>query len=202
MSAESFEKILQALMDDRRKREEEIAAERAQREKEVQTQMDMMKEQMESLVQIVRGAQTTSSWISGCLEVKLVPLKEKDDIEVYLMTFERIMRAHQIEEERWLQYLAPQLMGKAKLAFAAMPRTDAGSYEAIKTAIFTRYDLNIEAYRQKFQATVCRSDETNSELAVRIGKLQAKWMRECHTVEEMAEMIHLEQFLNAVPRDV
>ena len=48
-------------MDNRRKREEEIAAERAQREKEVQTQMDMMKEQMESLVRIVRGAQTKST---------------------------------------------------------------------------------------------------------------------------------------------
>ena len=88
-------------MDDRRKREEEIAAERAQREKEVQRQMDMMKEQMESLVQIVRGAQTTSPRTSGGLEVKLVPLKEKDDIEAYLMMFERIMGAHQIEEERW-----------------------------------------------------------------------------------------------------
>ena len=27
-------------------------------------------------------------------------------------------------------------------------------------------------------------------------------MRECHTVEEMDEVIRLEQFLNAVPRDV
>ena len=52
MSAESFEKIWQTLMDNRHKREKEIAAERSQREKEVQRQMDMMKEQMESLVQI------------------------------------------------------------------------------------------------------------------------------------------------------
>ena len=202
MSAESFEKILQTLMDDRHKREEEIAAEHVQREKEVQTQMDMMKEQMESLVQIVRGAQTTSSRTSGGLEVKLVPLKEKDDIEAYLMTFERIMRAHQIEKEHWLQYLTPQLTGKAQLAFATIPTTEAGSYEVIKTAIFTRYDLNVEAYRRKFRATIRRSNETNRELAMRIGELQSKWMRECHIVEEMAGVIHLEQFLNAVPRDV
>ena len=45
MLAESFERMLQTLMDDWHKREEEIAAEHAQREKEVQTQMDMMKEQ-------------------------------------------------------------------------------------------------------------------------------------------------------------
>ena len=97
MSVESFEKILQTSMDDQHVCEEEIAAERAQRENEVQTQMDMMKEQIESLVQIVSRAQTTLSRISGGLEVKLVPLKEKDDIKVY----ERIMRSYQIEEERW-----------------------------------------------------------------------------------------------------
>ena len=67
ISAESFQKILQTLMDDRHKREEEIATKCAQREKEVQTQMDMMKEQMKSIVPIVRGAQTTSSRTSGGL---------------------------------------------------------------------------------------------------------------------------------------
>ena len=140
--------------------------------------------------------------MSGGLEVKLVPLTDKDDIKRYLMTFERIMGAHQIEEEHWPQYLAPQLMGKAQLAFAAMPTVDTGNYEAIIAGILARYDLNTEAYRRKFRATVRRNDETNRELAVRIGEFQAKWMRECHTVEEMTEVICLEQFLNTVPRDV
>ena len=75
-----------------------------------------------------------------------------------------------------------------------MPTVDAGNYEAIKATILARYDLNTEAYRWKFRATVHRNDETNRELAVRIGEFQAKWMRECHTVEEMTEVICLEQF--------
>ena len=181
MSAESYERMLQTLMDHRHKCEEEIAAEHAQKEKEVQTQMDMMKDEMESLVQIVRRAQMTLSRTAEGLEVKLVPLTEKDDIEAYLMTFERIMRAYQIEKWRWLQYLALQLTGKAQLVFRAILTTDAGSYEVIKTSIFTRYNLNVEAYRRKFHATIRRSDKTNRELAMRIGELQAKWMRECHT---------------------
>ena len=72
----------------------------------------------------------------------------------------------------------------------------------IKAAIFVRYNFNTKAYRRKFRATVHRSNETNRELAVRIGEFQAKWMHECHTVEEMTEVICLEQFLNAVLRDV
>ena len=37
---------------------------------------------------------------------------------------------------------------------------------------------------------------------MKISEFQAKWMHECHTVEEMAEVICLVQFLNDVQRDV
>ena len=42
-----------------------------------------------------------------------MPLTEKDDIEAYLVTFERIMAAHQVEKDCWPQYLAPQLRAGA-----------------------------------------------------------------------------------------
>ena len=37
---------------------------------------------------------TIKSELSG---VKLVPLSEKDDIEAYLVTFERVMEAHKVD---------------------------------------------------------------------------------------------------------
>lgn len=46
---------------------------------------------------------------STALNVKLAFLSEKDGIEAYLVTFERIMTAQKVEKERWSQYLAPQL---------------------------------------------------------------------------------------------
>ena len=45
--------------------------------------------------------------------MKLVPLNEEDDGEAYLVTFERIMAAHNISEDRWPHYLTSQLTGKA-----------------------------------------------------------------------------------------
>ncbi len=53
-------------------------------------------------------------------QVKLVPLTVQDDIEAYLVTFERIMEAYKIPKEQWTYYLAPQLTGKAQQAFAAL----------------------------------------------------------------------------------
>ena len=89
------------LIEDRRKREEEIAAERARREaeimaereareREVKLQMEAMQAHMERLMKVVEDSKATSAakTVGELSGVKLVPLSEKDDIEAYLVTFE------------------------------------------------------------------------------------------------------------------
>ena len=61
------------------------------------------------------------------------------------------MLAQEIPEERWPFMLAPQLTGKAQQAYAAMDTTQAADYCAMKDAILLRYDINGEAYRQRFR---------------------------------------------------
>ena len=218
------ERQMQAKMDEiaaeRARRETEIAAERARREKEIaderasreeerklreremQLQMDDMRVQMEKLMKVVADSKATPvTKIKGELSgVKLVPLSERDDIEAYLVTFERVMEAHKVEKDRWAHYLAPQLTGKAQLAFAAVPTTESSKYESIKAAILQRYDINEEAYRRRFRTTTRGAGETNREYAVKLMDLQRKWLREHSTsVEQMQEAIGLEQFLNSLP---
>ena len=52
------------------------------------------------------GAQSTTG---TRLNVKLVPLMEKDNIEAYLVTFERITKGQNIGRASWSHYLAPSL---------------------------------------------------------------------------------------------
>ena len=203
------------LIEDRRKREEEIAAERARREaeimaereareREVKLQMEAMQAHMERLVKVVEDSKATSAakTVGELSGVKLVPLSEKDDIEAYLVTFERIMEAHKVGKERWAHYLAPQLTGRAQLAFAALPTADSGKYDSIKAAILQRYDINEEAYRRRFRTTARGAGETNREYAVKLMDLQRKWLKEhTTTVEQMQEAIGLEQFLNSLPTE-
>ena len=59
-------------------------------------------------------------------DVKLTKLTEDDYIEAYLTTFERLMRAYEVPEVRWAFKLAPQLVGKAQRAYAALAVADAG----------------------------------------------------------------------------
>ena len=44
---------------------------------------------------------------------------ETDDIEAYPTTFERMMAAYEVPENRWPYKLAPMLTGKARQAYAA-----------------------------------------------------------------------------------
>ena len=119
----------------------------------------------------------------------LVPLSVKDDIDVYLMTFKRIMSAHKIRKDQWPYHLAPQLTRKAQLAFAALLSTEAKDYDAIKAAILARYDVIEETYCRQFCSAVKQQDEMYWELSIRLLDLQDNWLQNCTSVEDMAAAI-------------
>ena len=177
--------------------EAEIMAERGAWEREVKLQMEAMQAHMERLMKVVEDSKATSAakTVGELNGVKLVPLSKKDDIKAY---FEQIMKAHKVGKERWAHYLAPQLTGRAQLAFAA----DSGKYNSIKAAILQRYNINEEAYRRRFCTTMRGAGETNWEYAVKLMDLQRKWLKEhTTTVEQMQEALGLEQFLNSLPTE-
>ena len=101
---------------------------------------------MESLLQVVNELTAKVKLPHCTLDVKLVSLSVKDNIEVYLMTFERIMSAHEIRKDQWPYHLALQFTGKAQLAFTDLSSIEAKDYDAIKAEILARYDVNEETY--------------------------------------------------------
>ena len=68
--------------------------------------------------------------------VQLVRLTEKDDIETYFTTFERVMEAYEIDKSRWAFKLAPYLSGKAQQAYASLSAEEAAQYASVKEAVF------------------------------------------------------------------
>ena len=175
------------------------AKEADQRVKEVQEQMEMMRklvEESEHQAKPKTGAATSDT------APKLTKLTDGDDIEAYLVTFERMMIAYEVEERRWAYKLAPQLTGRAQQAYAAMEAKHAGDYEKLKEVILRRYDITEESYRQRFRKATRRAGETPREVATRLHDLAQKWMRGCTTVEELLDRVVMEQFLETLPTEV
>ncbi|XP_048881447.1 uncharacterized protein LOC125748837 [Brienomyrus brachyistius] len=147
------------------------------------------------------SAPQTSSQIRTQIErePRLQRLGETDDVEHYLVTFERIAVACQWPTTDWAVRLAPLLTGKARAAYVSMDQDDALSYALLKEAILAKYDINQETYRLQFRGAEVGEEETPKELYVRLRDLYQRWVQpQHHTKEEIGETIILEQFLRLV----
>ena len=120
--------MLQVLLADREQREEERREERRRHDEEMARREHEMRQQMELLRGLVEGVNRQGEAALIKLEqdpgVRVTKLTEDDDIEAYLTTFERLMAAYEVKRERWAFKLAPQLVGKAQQAYAAMSADD------------------------------------------------------------------------------
>ena len=76
----------------------------------------------------------------------------QEDVEDYLLLFERHMVLNDIPEEEWTRQLAPVLTGRAGAAYNDVePRAP---YPTLKQAILRRYEITPEASSQTASAEV------------------------------------------------
>lgn len=127
---------------------------------------------------------------------KLQKLSEDDDIEHFLITFERIAIACRWPKADWAFHLIPLLTGKARGAFVHMDVDLSMNYDQVKQAILQKYDINSETYRQRFRSLQVEPEETPKELYIRLKELYGKWVQpKGKTVGQINEIIILEQYL-------
>ena len=219
--------VVRLLLEDRKRRDEEIAEERRhreeearrreeearrreeearQREKERREEMALLKSLVESSRPAVPSAGTGEEGAARIAPVqeKLVLAKfvEGDDVDAFLTTFERVMTGYKIPEGRWAMQLAPQLSGKAQQAYASLGADAAADYREIKKAILRRYDVCEETYRQRFRFARKKEQESYSEFASRLRDLADKWLAQCDSVPSVIEKVLREQLLDVVPTEL
>ena len=198
------------IAEERERRERETAEERArQREESVRQREESegriaeMRRQMERLQEMFHEQSSTAAPVrerrSTAESIKVTRLKEEDDIESYLTTFERIMAANEVGRDRWSFHLAPNLTGKAQ---QALPPEDAKTYETVKEAILRRYDIHEETYRQRFRKLRPQESESPQEVITRLKDLATRWAREHETRDNLLDLIVREQFLAILPEDI
>ena len=86
------------LTEERRRREEEFAEERHRRDEEVRQQMQLLREMVEGSH---RREEVLARMTGENDKVKLSKFSEADDVEAYLTTFERMMTAYEVDHARW-----------------------------------------------------------------------------------------------------
>ncbi|KAK7909657.1 hypothetical protein WMY93_014341 [Mugilogobius chulae] len=142
-------------------------------------------------------------WRPYAVEPKIPPYQTGEDIENYLLRFERIAKTWKWPETEWACRLVPLLSGKALEAYTAMDEDEAHCYRDLKAALLVKFDVSPETYRQRFRSTIVPSRETPTETYHRLKSLYRRWVRPDQlTKEQIGELIILEQLLHVLPSDV
>lgn len=97
--------------------------------------------------------------------------------------------------------LAPQLSGKALQAYAAMENDEAKDYRQVKAAMFRRYDINDETYRQRFRSIEWKDGEAPLEMLTRLTDLAEKWLKVKDTRQKVIDNVVQEQFIDMLPEE-
>ena len=133
-----------------------------------------------------------------------VPMyREGEDIEIYLITFERLAEANGWPREAWAARLAAVLTGKARQAYVRMAAGESRDYDLVKGAILRRFDRDSEYYRTKFRDSRRESDESFKEWGLRIQGYFEQWVREAgNDMDKLKELLVLEQLMSNTSPDL
>ncbi|XP_061459952.1 zinc finger and SCAN domain-containing protein 31-like [Rhineura floridana] len=127
-------------------------------------------------------------------------LTQRDDIEAYLATFERVAEACQWPREEWASRLVPALSGKTQEACCSVGVCEGKDYEKLKAAILKSFNITAEAQRRRFRQFRYQEAQHPLEVCMQLQALCYQWLKpERHAKERILELLVLEQFLTILP---
>ena len=100
----------------------------------------------------------------------------KDEMDSYLLRFERYATAQKWEPDTWATGLSALLQGKALDVYALMPKEDALNYDKLKVALLKRYELTEEGFKRKYKKCRPENGETFQQFTTRMKTYFTRWI--------------------------
>ncbi len=140
-------------------------------------------------------------------KVRVPNLRDQDDIDVYLRSYEMLAGTNGWDKSKWAHHLIPALSGKAREAYANLSLHDSQNYDTLKAAILAKYEINAETFRLKFRNSERKKNQSITEWANELRHNLHRWVEYsgvCINEGEKAfqDLILIEQLLSKLPRDL
>ena len=100
----------------------------------------------------------------------------KDEMDSYLLRFERYATAQKWEPDTWATGLSALLQGKALDVYALTPKEDALNYDKLKVALLKRYELTEEGFKRKYKKCRPENGETFQQFTTRMKSYFTRWI--------------------------
>nr|XP_018672786.1 uncharacterized protein zf(cchc)-26 isoform X2 [Ciona intestinalis] len=128
-----------------------------------------------------------------------------DDMDGYLLRFERYAENSGWEKTQWATWLSALLTGKALGVFSRLSAEEGRDYEILKRALRERYGLREDGYRNKFNSENQQQDETVSQYFIRFENYLDNWVEMAgveKTYKGLKELFLREKFHRESYRDL
>ena len=133
-------------------------------------------------------------------------IDEKDELDSYLLRFERYAENASWEKDTWAIKLSALLTGRAMDVYTRMSDADASDYDKLKKALLTRYNYTEDGYRKRFREATPETEETPDQFIIRLKNYLAKWLElsgsSPQNFDALVDLIVKEQFINACSEDL
>lgn len=168
------------------------------------------------LQQLITAQQTTiellQRQLSGREEPRVKPraaahailprLSKEDDIEAFLMTFERTATLEEWPPTEWASALAPLLTRVAQEAYFDLDSREVADYGRLKTEILSRYQLTARDRAVKFHQWTYMTDQPVRAQIFALIRLMKQWLEPGKGVGHVIETLVVDKILRELPSDL
>ena len=129
----------------------------------------------------------------------------KDNLDSYLLCFERYATVASWERSDWATRLSPLLSGRALNVYSGLSYEQARDCDKLQKPLLQRYDFTEQDYRERLRGAKPERQESPSQFIVGISNYFDKWVELAggdKTFKGVSELMMREQFTNSCPEDV
>ena len=191
----------------RERQEKERERERQERERERESTRQIQEREKERQFELEKlKLQQSNHPIGQSFDViknfQAVPSFQEDDVDMFFLHFEKLATNLNWPKDHWTILLQKAFVGKAREIFAQLSVEQSQKYEYVKDVVLRGYQLNPEAYRQKFRNCQRDINQTFVEFARVKEQLFDRW---CHSkkvnkdFEKLRQLILIEEFKRRIP---
>lgn len=129
----------------------------------------------------------------------------KDELDAYLLRFERFAQIRNWHQGDWAVNLSALLTGEALAVYTRMAGDDAMDYHKVREALLRRYRLTEDGFRAKFRESDPVSGESPGQFITRLKNYLDRWMEMAQVEREFDSLYNLiveEQFVGKCATDL
>ena len=136
---------------------------------------------------------------------RMPPFSAGEDLDAYLLRFERFARAQAWSHEDYATNLSLCLSGEALEVYSRLSPEDSLDYDKLKEALLQRFQLTEEGFRRKFRRGKPKEGETTVQFLARIENYLKRWINLAKiesTFEGVCDLLLREQLLNTSSKEL